>query len=738
MIKLKFLNKFRVSVLLLSVLLFTGFVQSGSAQSNYTVVFDETRLQKSSDGYGYEGQISEAAWYGGSHFAENLTENGFGVSKISDRPITYDKLKGYNVLIMLSNSDYYSSSEIDAIKEFVKNGGGLLFATNSGEYYINTIVKRFGISFAGNGIIADANDHLGTGKEFQNIPRISNITSHNITKGVSSFYLTVPTYIKDTGSSNVLAYSNSDAWFDKYLGDSQNNEKGRDEQSGPFPVLAEMSYGNGRIYVGTTSDLIYRIIGTIVVALFLFAGVIYKIRKDEKRGKETTIKPIETWKLTALIIGYIISWFWCFISVLAGLAFLYPEDPNSYDPYLGYMYLLPFTPSFLITTMILYNLIIYKKLHRKYLYFNVSLCAFGVLYSAIFGDLDGIFIGITVIFPIFIPNFMSVRFIRNYGGELVIKGKELKILPKPLSRTLPVELKSLYTEAEYLGEGGFAWVFRATRKDGKKVAVKIPKSFDEQTGKLFVREVSHWSDLEHENIVNLGDFNIFPTPYLEMELCDRCLEYGKPNIEKAVSIIFDIARGLRYAHERKIIHGDIKPSNILIKDGKAKISDWGLSKVKSEASVSLSGMTPQYAAPEQISSKFGKADERTDIYQLGVVFYELATGKMMFEGKKASEIYDLILHDYPRPPSEINLDSKCIEHIIMKCIRKRKEERYQSLDEFIKEIEGYTKSETTLIKEKKEAQETIEFLSKKIFCDECGNELEEDTVFCTKCGYKVR
>ena len=123
--------------------------------------------------------------------------------------------------------------------------------------------------------------------------------------------------------------------------------------------------------------------------------------------------------------------------------------------------------------------------------------------------------------------------------------------------------------------------------------------------------------------------------------------------------------------------------------------------------MSMSGLTPSYAAPEQISSKFGKADERTDIYQLGVVFFELITGELPFSGNP-SKIYESIIQEQPEFHFELDSDSKCIEYIMMKCLRKRKEDRYQNIDEFLKELE-ICKPESEKTISYKEEQKTIEF-----------------------------
>ncbi|WP_297066613.1 protein kinase [Thermococcus sp.] len=264
--------------------------------------------------------------------------------------------------------------------------------------------------------------------------------------------------------------------------------------------------------------------------------------------------------------------------------------------------------------------------------------------------------------------------------------------PRPLTpKSAPEELEALYEDFQYIGEGGFARVFKAKRKkDGKVVAVKVPKTLDPATGKAFVREISNWLHLKHPNIVELHDVNVIPIPYLEMEYCEGSLaKLGKPmDVERAAHIIFNIAEGLKYAHARKIIHRDLKPSNILLKNGLPKISDWGLSKVMSESrSSTLSSFTPYYAAPEQLSPRrFGGTDERTDIWQLGVLFYELVTGKMPFEGRDLGEITYAIINENPALPSELNPEAKLVEPIIMKMLAKDKEKRYASVEELQRDL----------------------------------------------------
>jgi len=250
-------------------------------------------------------------------------------------------------------------------------------------------------------------------------------------------------------------------------------------------------------------------------------------------------------------------------------------------------------------------------------------------------------------------------------------------------------LLSRYERVEPIGEGGFGRVYRALR-DGRWVALKIPHVINERTGKLFLREVSIWRELRHGNIVRLHDANLTPYPYIEMELCDRSLEdLEKPlPAERVAELAFEIAEGLKYAHSKGIIHRDLKPSNVLLRGPKPKISDWGLAKILFESgTTTVTAMTPYYASPEQISpSRFGGVDERTDVWQLGVLMYELATGRRPFEGSDFVEVAGRIVMEEPPRPSEVNPRAGPLERIILRCLSKEKERRYGSVEELQRDL----------------------------------------------------
>ena len=246
--------------------------------------------------------------------------------------------------------------------------------------------------------------------------------------------------------------------------------------------------------------------------------------------------------------------------------------------------------------------------------------------------------------------------------------------------TLPPELAGIYPEWTYLGKGGFARVFRAKKTDGTSVVIKIPIYLDTLTGKTFIAEMQTWKKLNHPNIVKLYDFNIMPMPYLEEEACDSTLADLKKPVEpeEAAWILFNVCEGLKFAHAQKIVHRDLKPGNILIKDGIPKISDWGLSRILTEMTTATSmAFTLTYAAPEQISS--GVKDERTDIWQLGIIFYELLTGKVPFEGESMIGIRKNILTKVPKSLAEIQPGAKVLDPIVMQCLAKDPNERYQSV-----------------------------------------------------------
>jgi serine/threonine protein kinase len=194
-----------------------------------------------------------------------------------------------------------------------------------------------------------------------------------------------------------------------------------------------------------------------------------------------------------------------------------------------------------------------------------------------------------------------------------------------------------YEVLETIGVGGSAIVYKARReKDSLLVAIKVPKA----PNKDFVKELAVWLHLNHPNIVKLLDYDINPRPYMVMELMNGTLHGKTFDKDTATRIILDVLSGLKHAYEKGIIHRDIKPSNILLDtNGRAKISDWGTAKFSDiTTSTNNEAFTPMYAAPEQIDTHLCPIDEKTDVYQVCEVFYEILTGRPVFQGSVV-EVY---------------------------------------------------------------------------------------------------
>ncbi|WP_292461142.1 serine/threonine-protein kinase, partial [Methanothermococcus sp.] len=186
--------------------------------------------------------------------------------------------------------------------------------------------------------------------------------------------------------------------------------------------------------------------------------------------------------------------------------------------------------------------------------------------------------------------------------------------------------------------------------------------------------------------------------------------YPKPvNPKEAIKLIKQMAEGLKHAHDKNIIHRDIKPSNILLTSNLVpKITDWGLAKIgaKSSTATTTKALTLLYSAPEQIDEEiYSKTDKRTDIYQLGVLFYELLTGKLPYEGTSPTQISLKIVNPDKKPlsPSKINPKLKIFDGLLEKLLAKKKEDRFQSIDEFLNALTSLEK----LNKEKEELKKTL-------------------------------
>ncbi|MCL0080579.1 serine/threonine protein kinase, partial [Dehalococcoidia bacterium] len=203
-----------------------------------------------------------------------------------------------------------------------------------------------------------------------------------------------------------------------------------------------------------------------------------------------------------------------------------------------------------------------------------------------------------------------------------------------------------------------------------------------------------WRNLVHRNIVKLLRPKYHPMPLFEMEYVDggdlsSLLKESAPfSPERACRIAFDIGRGLECAHLSNAVHGDLKPRNILLTmTEEVKITDWGLGKIATSSSRS-EGYTPGYAAPEQIRKE--PPEKRTDVYQLGVVFYEMLTGDNPFDHGSLVEKDEKVLTLVPEKPGKDNPRIKPLDDLVMSCLEKESGNR-PGIREFREALSGYVK-----------------------------------------------
>ena len=256
-----------------------------------------------------------------------------------------------------------------------------------------------------------------------------------------------------------------------------------------------------------------------------------------------------------------------------------------------------------------------------------------------------------------------------------------------------------YHIIEQLGQGGMAVVYKAfdTRLE-REVAIKLIRrgqfggDFQEQMLKRFEREAKSLARLDHPNIIPIHDSGEFEgSPYLVMKYINGGtlkLWTGKPMAyRQAASLLVPVARALEYAHSLNVIHRDVKPANILITaGGQPMLSDFGVAKIlEGEEGNTLTGSgvgvgTPEYMAPEQWENR---VSAQTDIYALGVVFYELVTGRKPFSADTPAAVLRMQLLDpLPRPRLIIPDLPEEVEAALFKALAKQPENRYASMGEF--------------------------------------------------------
>ena len=255
-----------------------------------------------------------------------------------------------------------------------------------------------------------------------------------------------------------------------------------------------------------------------------------------------------------------------------------------------------------------------------------------------------------------------------------------------------------YEIVSKIGAGGMSDVYKA--KDhilGRFVAIKVLKQeFSEDMNFVtkFRTEAQSAAALEHPNIVNIYDvgsenrMHFIVMEYVEGITLKTYIEKKQQlSFKEAVSIAIQVARGIEAAHNKNIIHRDIKPQNIIIStDGKVKVTDFGIARAASSNTISSDVMgSVHYASPEQARNGF--VDARSDIYSLGIVMYEMVTGRVPFDGDTTVAVAIQHLQEEMAKPSNFapNLPIS-MEMIIIKCAQKNPDRRYQDMAELLMDL----------------------------------------------------
>jgi predicted ATPase/tRNA A-37 threonylcarbamoyl transferase component Bud32 len=262
-----------------------------------------------------------------------------------------------------------------------------------------------------------------------------------------------------------------------------------------------------------------------------------------------------------------------------------------------------------------------------------------------------------------------------------------------------------YEIIESLGTGGMGKVYRAyDNKIKEEIALKLLKpeiATNKKTIERFSNEIRLSRRITHKNVCRMHDLNEHrETQYITMEyvpgedLKSLIRRVGHLPPGKAISIGKQICEGLTEAHAFGVIHRDLKPQNIMIdKSGNAKIMDFGIARSLRAEGITGEGTiigTPEYMSPEQVEGK--ETDQHSDIYSLGVVLYEMLTGKVPFEGENTFSIALKHKDETPPHPREFNPElSPELSAVILKCMAKEKEKRYQSPQELLKDLDALEK-----------------------------------------------
>jgi serine/threonine-protein kinase len=266
-----------------------------------------------------------------------------------------------------------------------------------------------------------------------------------------------------------------------------------------------------------------------------------------------------------------------------------------------------------------------------------------------------------------------------------------------------------YNIEERVGEGGMAYVYRATdQRQGRTVAVKVLMTKllgDPESVARIRREAALATKLDHPNVCGLldhgtaGELPYLVMPFLQGEtLANRENRLGPMPLPQAIPILVQLARGLQHAHDQGVLHRDLKPENVMLiaeaGGERAVVMDFGLAK-ESAVGPDLNRLTatgivlgtPEFMSPEQIRGK--PIDQRSDVYALAVLAFELITAELPFTGRTAQETMLNHLTGRPRSIRDCEIDAPdALERVIVKALALDPADRFQSMEEFREALSG--------------------------------------------------